>query len=337
MTVQEDWIEAIYENRLAELDQPIPRAACTAIGARMRHELADIERWLGDGGITAQRSGDVATGAPSQRHSAELLVADADAARAAAVQLAGHGFQVWEATSGAAGEIHARFRSVLTLARTTDVTVAVRVRWPSTGRRVPPALLPNRADADFVDLPAGAWPLAFVLRPIRLAVERIGLRRPGTPVLGPFLSTPTELVPALLEFGEVSSTDTVADLGCGDGRIVIEAAKRTGCRAIGVESDPELVARAQARAREAGVSDRIRILEGDATNAELGQATTVFVFLPADTTVPLVRSLLDTLDPGTRIIAHEQHRLTRAPEGCDSRALIAGEGVTVAHQWIVGR
>ncbi len=333
---EEVWIQAIHDDRLHTIDHPIPRAACVAIGARMADEVADIETWLAEAGLSVA-SGDPRGSSPRQRHTAELIVDDAGTAAAAAAILATHGFEVWEPTSGAAGAIHARFRSVLTVARTSDVTVAVRFRWPGRSSRIPKSLLPNQADASFVHLPAPLWPLAFVMRPIRLVAERIGLRHPAPPVLGPFLSTPRELIAPLLAFAEVGSEDTIADLGCGDGRILVEAAERTGCRALGIESDTGLVERAKDRARRAGVGDRVRIVEGDAQSAELGQATTVFVFLPVDTTVDLVSSLLETLDPGTRVIAHEQHRLPREIPGGITKPLIADGGVTVAHQWVVGR
>ncbi len=333
---EEIWIEAIHEDRLHTIDHPTPRAACAAIGARMAAEVADIESWLADAGLSVV-SGDPRGSAPRQRHTAELIVDDARTAAAAAAVLATHGFEVWEPTSGAAGAIHARFRSVLTVARTSDVTVAVRFRWTAPSSRLPRSLLPNQADASFVDLPAPLWPLAFVMRPIRLAAERFGLRQPAPPVLGPFLSTPQDLIAPLLAFAEVGSEDTIADLGCGDGRILVEAAERTGCRALGIESDTGLVERARERARRAGVGDRVRIVEGDAQSAELGQATTVFVFLPVDTAADLVSSLLETLEPGTRVIAHEQHRLPREIPGGITKPLIADGGVTVAQQWVVGR
>ena len=332
-----EWTAAIHDDRLAEIDHPVPTAACAAIGNRMTSELKAITTWLSDAGVTADVTDDAFAGSPRQRHAAEIRVADAATATAAAAVLAEQGFTVWEPTQGAAGEIQRRCRSVLTVARTSDVTVAVRLRWPEPQRRLPSGLVPNQADAAFAPLPAAAWPLAFVLRPVRLALERLGLRRRATPVLGPFLSTPADVLPALLDFANVASDDTVADLGCGDGRILIEAVKRSGCRAIGVESDPALVLVARERCRAAGVADRVRIVEGDALSAELGQATTVFVFLPADAAVDLVEALLSSLTPGTRVIAHEQHRLPRSIPGAETRAIIVGEGVTVAHQWIAGR
>lgn len=330
-----EWIDAIHDDRLSDLDEPIARAACEAIGHRMATEIAAIVEILNNAGVAL-------TEVPAiedrmQRHAAELHVANADGAHRAAERLIADGFTVWEPTTRGAGRVHARCHSVLTLARTTDVTIAVRLRWPSAARRIPGSLVPNQADFAAVDLPGALWPLYFAVRPLRLAAERVGARTPAPAVLGPFLSTPSDVIPALLDLGNVTASDTVADLGCGDGRILIEAAQRTGCKAIGIESDAALAAEAQQRAKAAGVSDRVRIINGDATAAELGQATTVFVFLPADATVSLVDQLRSSLEAGTRLIAHEQHRLPRQIDGATSTALIRGQGITVAHQWIVGR
>ncbi len=331
----DQWMRAIHDERLSTLSDSTPSAACAAIGARMQYELAQIHSMLEDAGLNV--GSDAAEQRPMQRHAAHIDLPNAEVARRAASILAGRGFVIWEPMDRGAGEIQSRFRSVLTLARTTDVTVAVRLRWPATERRWPSSLIPNEADFSAVDLPAFAWPLYLAVRPLRLLAERAGLRRSGIPSLGPFLSTPNDLIPELLDFAQVSSADTVADLGCGDGRILIEAVRRTGCRAIGVESDAALARSAIDRAEQAGVGDRVRIITGDASTAELSQATTIFVFLPAEATVTLVAGLLRSSEAGTRIIAHEQQRLPNSPPGAESRALIAGQGVTVAHQWIAGR
>ncbi len=334
-TQNAEWIHAIHADRLSELDEPVARAACAAISERMAVEIASIVDTLAVAGIAA--TNDPAPATLMQRHTAEVELADVEQAQRAADALRSEGFDVWEPTTRGAGRVHELCHSVLTLARTTDVTVAVRLRWPSETRQIPRALVPNQADFAAIDLPGALWPAYFAVRPLRLIAERLGLRTPATPVLGPFLSTPADIIPALLELGNVSASDTIADLGCGDGRILIEAAKLTGCKAIGIESDLSLVQEANRRAKAEGVSDRVRIIHGDAASAELGQATTVFVFLPADATVALVERLRSSLEPGTRIIAHEQHRLPREISGVTSTALIRGQGITVAHQWIVGR
>lgn len=328
-------VAAIYEDRLSQLDDSVARATCEAIGARMAEEVALALAALDRAGVTL--ASPVTLAPAMQRHAAQLDVADAAAAYDAATALRAEGFDIWEPTTRAAGRVHARVRNVLTLARTTDVTVALRLRWPATAWRLPRGLLPNQADFAVADLPSPLWPAYFVIRPLRLAAEKFGLRTPAPPVLGPFLSTPSDLIPELLDLAQVDEHDTIADLGCGDARILIDAARQTGCSAIGIESDPGLVAAAIERSAAAGVSDRVQIIQGDASTADLSQATAVFVFLPADATVRLVEQLLHRLAPGTRIIAHEQHPLPRPVAGATSTALIKGQGVTVAHRWIVGQ
>ena len=231
-------IDAIHADRLADLDHPDAIATCAAIASRMHTEVDDAIDRLAGAGIVVARP---ALGARMQRHSARFDVADAATARRAADVLGAAGYEIWEAMDGAPGRVHARFRNVVTMARTSDVTISLRLRWPRRPSRIPAALLPNQADFAAVDLPAALWPLYFVIRPLRLVAERAGVRRPAPALLGPFLSTPSDLIPALLELADVTSEDTVADLGCGDARILVEAAVRTGCRSIGVETDPDLV------------------------------------------------------------------------------------------------
>src|SRR5690606_20779563 len=91
----------------------------------------------------------------------------------------------------------------------------------------------------------------------------------------PFVPTPPEVVRGMLELAEVGPDDVVYDLGSGDGRIVIMAAKTFGARGVGIERDPALVERARARARAAGVADRVRFVQGDMFEADLRSAAVV--------------------------------------------------------------
>ena len=100
-----------------------------------------------------------------------------------------------------------------------------------------------------VRLPRRTWPAYSLVRPVRLVLERVGLRRRHEDSLGPFLATPDSLIDPLLELAQVGPDDHVVDIGCGDGRLVVEAAARLGCRAVGIERSPELVDSARARAQ----------------------------------------------------------------------------------------
>ncbi len=121
----------------------------------------------------------------------------------------------------------------------------------------------------------------------------------------PYVPTPDSTVERMLALGGVTPGDTVMDLGSGDGRIVIAAAKRYGARAIGVEYDPKLVEVSRLNAREAGVADRVRFIEGDLFKVDLSPASVVTVYLLPDVNLKLRDKLLAELRPGTRVVAHD--------------------------------
>ena len=119
----------------------------------------------------------------------------------------------------------------------------------------------------------------------------------------PFVVTPMEVVSRMLQLAEVGPGDTVIDLGSGDGRIVIEAAKR-GARGLGLELDKSLVAAAAENARAAGVADRARFEAMDLFTADLSAATVVTIYLLPELNAKLLPKLL-ALRPGTRIVSHD--------------------------------
>jgi len=117
--------------------------------------------------------------------------------------------------------------------------------------------------------------------------------------------TPPAVVDAMLELGEVKPGDVLYDLGSGDGRIVIAAAKRYGIRAVGVEIDAGLVARARENAKQAGVTGLVDFRSEDLFAADFGEASVVTLFLGAELNLRLRPRLLETLKPGTRIVSHQ--------------------------------
>ncbi len=119
----------------------------------------------------------------------------------------------------------------------------------------------------------------------------------------PYVPTPNEVVEAMLTMANVTKNDVVYDLGCGDGRIVIGAAKR-GARAVGVDINPERIAEANRNARSAGVTNRVRFIEGDLFTAPIGEATVVTLYLLPSVNLKLKPRLLSELKPGTRIVSH---------------------------------
>ena len=104
-------------------------------------------------------------------------------------------------------------------------------------------------------------------------------RQPRRELDVPYVPTTEEAVQAMLKLADVKKTDIVYDLGCGDGRIVIAAAKDFGARGVGIDIDPERIREAIANAKIAGVEDRVRFEERDLFTADIHEATVVTLFL----------------------------------------------------------
>ncbi|MCX7960227.1 MAG: class I SAM-dependent methyltransferase [Burkholderiales bacterium] len=124
------------------------------------------------------------------------------------------------------------------------------------------------------------------------------------PERAPFITTPEEVVERMLELAGTGAGDVVMDLGSGDGRIVIAAARRFGARGIGVELDPRLVALARENATRAGVAERVEIVHGDVLRTDISRATVVTLYLLPSLIDQLQPRFLAELRPGTRIVSH---------------------------------
>jgi precorrin-6B methylase 2 len=121
-----------------------------------------------------------------------------------------------------------------------------------------------------------------------------------------FVPTPQEVVDAMLEVAKVGKDDVLYDLGSGDGRIPITAARRYGTRAVGFDIDAQRIAEAKANAKSAGVTDRVTFVHGDIFKldaAELGKASVIALYLLPELNLQLRPTLL-RLKPGTRIVSH---------------------------------
>lgn len=140
----------------------------------------------------------------------------------------------------------------------------------------------------------------------------------------PYVPTAESVGVRMLEVAGVTEDDVVYDLGSGDGRIPITAAKEFGARAVGVEIDSALVAKARAKAREAGVADKVRFVQGDLFNADISEATVVALYLWPEVNIQLRPKLLEELDPGDRIVSHDFRMGDWEPE----RTVDAGAGNT---------
>jgi SAM-dependent methyltransferase len=129
-------------------------------------------------------------------------------------------------------------------------------------------------------------------------------QRPAPPQLAPYVPTPEEVVERMLRLAAVGKDDVVIDLGCGDGRIPIAAAKRYGARGVGVDIDPQRIAEAQANAKNEGVADRVTFRLQDALTTDVSEATVVTLYLLSASNVRLRPILTKQLRPGARIVSH---------------------------------
>ncbi len=150
-----------------------------------------------------------------------------------------------------------------------------------------------------------------VLLAIALAAGTVACAQPaGNPAAVParapdvpYEPSPPDVVEAMLDLANVGPRDVVYDLGSGDGRIVIAAARRGAARAVGIDIDPQRIAEANANARHAGLHDRVTFVQGDLFEADFKDATVVTLFLWPGVNMKLRPQLL-ALAPGTRIVSH---------------------------------
>ena len=119
-----------------------------------------------------------------------------------------------------------------------------------------------------------------------------------------YVPTPQAIVDAMLKMARVTSTDVVYDLGSGDGRIPITAARVYGATAVGIDIDPQRISEANSNAREAGVTERVRFIAADLFTADISQATVVTLYLTPSLNTKLLPKLNKELKPGTRVVSH---------------------------------
>ena len=119
-----------------------------------------------------------------------------------------------------------------------------------------------------------------------------------------YVPTPEAVVEAMLQVANVGKDDIVYDLGCGDGRIPVTAAKKYGARGIGIDIDPQRIAEANENVKKNKVEDKVKIIQGDLFQQDLSQATVVTLYLLPSLNVKLMPKLMKELKPGTRIVSH---------------------------------
>lgn len=145
---------------------------------------------------------------------------------------------------------------------------------------------------------------AYPARDLPAAWRQIDHDRPLRQPDVPYEPSSDRAILAMLELAQPGSRDVVYDLGCGDGRVVIEAVRRSGARGVGVDLDPKLVRLAEANAARAGVADRVRFRTQDLFETDLREASVVFLFLWPDINRRLLPKLLRELPPGARVVSN---------------------------------
>jgi SAM-dependent methyltransferase len=120
----------------------------------------------------------------------------------------------------------------------------------------------------------------------------------------PYVPTPDAIVQSMLKLANVQKSDIVYDLGCGDGRIVIAAAKQYGAHGVGVDINPERIREARLNAQQAGVQDLVKFVEGDLFEADIKDASVVTLYLLPSVNLKLRPKLMADLKPGTRVVSH---------------------------------
>lgn len=120
-----------------------------------------------------------------------------------------------------------------------------------------------------------------------------------------YIPTPYDAVEAMLTLAQVGPDDVLYDLGCGDGRLLIEAARRWGTRGVGIDIDPACLQLAQQRVQAAGVDHLITLQAGNLYESDVSDATVIALYLLPHLNVRLLPRLLQQLRPGARIVSHQ--------------------------------
>jgi SAM-dependent methyltransferase len=137
-----------------------------------------------------------------------------------------------------------------------------------------------------------------------LAADVVGQAPIGAKPDVVYVPTPQAVVDPMLRLADVKATDVVYDLGSGDGRVVITAAKKYGARGVGIEIDPDLIKKANENAAAAEVSDRVRFVNENLFTADIHEASVVTLYLLQSINERLRPKLVRDLKPGARVVSH---------------------------------
>lgn len=198
-----------------------------------------------------------------------------------------------------------RFIHVRTKRRLTSLAIALL----TTSALAPgnSATQPGFHDA-VIGVVAGASPttgLSLDSLPIAQSAEQVA--PPAAPRKEPdihYVPTPLELVQVMLDMAKVGNDDIVYDLGCGDGRLVIAAAKEYGARGVGIDIDPQRISESRENAKKAGVEDKVCFREQDLFASDFHEATVITLYLLTELNLRLRPQIFAQLKPGTRLVSH---------------------------------
>jgi tRNA G37 N-methylase Trm5 len=154
-------------------------------------------------------------------------------------------------------------------------------------------------------------------------------KKPDAPQLAPYVPTPQEVVDRMLILANVQKSDFVVDLGCGDGRIPVTAAKKYAARGLGVDIDPVRIAEANANAKAAGVEHLVTFKLQDAMKTDVSNATLVTTYLLSASNLKLRPLLTKEMKPGTRIVTHNFSMGDWTPEKSDTFKDAEGRSRTI--------
>jgi len=146
---------------------------------------------------------------------------------------------------------------------------------------------------------------AIVVIVVSTSDVNVNLLRAQEGKIVPYVPTPQEVVDRMLELAEVKKGDVVYDLGSGDGRIVVTAAKKYGVKAIGFEIDPQRIKESHENIKKAGVENLVEIRQQDIRNVDLSQASVLTMYLLPEVNLMIRPNIWKQMKPGSRVVSHD--------------------------------
>jgi len=304
-------------------------STCKAISNRMLGVQDQIIAALIDAGIKAGQTGDIARTNALQFHSTGVMIHRDDLLEAIDV-IQELDFRTSIDLTAARISVLKQTASQISFYRFDDVTTRLVLQFSTE----PPTLLPTKfrpttADLASISLPGPLSWFYYTIKPVRVTWERLLSKRSAHHEID-FLGTPLELIEPMLSRLNLTKDDVLVDLGCGDGRILTVLAEKFGCRAIGVEHNAQLAGRAQKAARQSPANDLIEVRQGDASTADLAEATVIFMFLPTGLIAKILPSIKAQIESGVTVVMHEQAR-PKAFRPDLSIPIFGSEALTVLH------